>query len=178
MMNSNANRLLAGALATLLLVVVAFPQSSTNKGQGPVTPSRPFSIFRAQSLADLESRLKSENKTEDLIAGEGLQMRIAVQHSKGEPAPGGEAHDKADDIYYVVDGSATLTIGGKLEEPKEISAGEWRGPRIIGGQTVEAKKGDLIMVPRGTPHQRSTTGQDYTIILIKVFADPVGPTKP
>ena len=51
--------------------------------------------------------------------------------------------------------------------------GEWRGPRIIGGQTVEAKKGDLIMVPRGTPHQRSTVGHDYTIILIKVFAEPV-----
>ena len=176
-MNSMLNRLLSGALASLALAGVAFPQSA-NKGQGPVTPSRPFSIFRAQTLADLESRLKAENKTEDLIAGEGLQMRIAVQHSKGEPAPGGEAHDKADDIYYVVDGSATLTIGGRLDEPKEISPGEWRGPKIIGGQTVEAKKGDLIMVPRGTPHQRSTTGHDYTIILIKVFADPMGTTKP
>ena len=177
-MTSKQNRLIAGSLAILVLAAVAFPQSSTNKGQGPVTPSRPFAIFRAQSLADLESRLKSENKTEDLVAGEGLQMRIAVQHSKGEPAPGGEAHNKADDIYYVVDGSATLTIGGRLDEPKEISPGEWRGPRIVGGQTVEAKKGDLIMVPRGTPHQRSTTGQDYTIILIKVFAEPTGATKP
>ena len=109
------NRLLAGVFAILVLASVAAPQSSPRKASGPVTPSRPFSIFRAQSLADLESRLKTENKTEDLIAGEGLQMRIAVQHSKNEPAPGGEAHDKADDIYYVVDGSATLTIGGKLD---------------------------------------------------------------
>ena len=124
-MNSKRSRLLAGALATLLLVVVAvvaFPQSSPGKAPGPVTPSRPFSIFRAQSLADLESRLKSENKTEDLISGEGLQMRIAVQHSKGEPAPGGEAHDKADDIYYVVDGSATLTIGCRVQSRKPSRA--------------------------------------------------------
>jgi mannose-6-phosphate isomerase-like protein (cupin superfamily) len=177
-MNSKPNRLLASALATLVLAAVASPQSSTSKAPGPVTPSRPFSIFRAQSLAELESRLKAENKTEDLIAGEGMQMRIAVQHSKGEPTPGGEAHDKADDIYYVVDGSATLTIGGRLDEPKEIQPGEWRGPRIIGGQTVEAKKGDLIMVPRGTPHQRSTVGQDYTIILIKVLAEPQRAAKP
>ena len=172
------NRLLAGAVAILVLAAVAAPQSSSTKTPGPITPSRPFAIFRAQSLADLESRLKTENKTEDLITGEGLQMRIAVQHSKDEPAPGGEAHDKADDIYYVVDGSATLTIGGRLDEPKEISPGEWRGPRIVGGQTVEAKKGDLIMVPRGTPHQRSTTGQDYTIILIKVLAEPQRGAKP
>ena len=172
------NRLFAGAVAILVLAAVAVPQSSSSKPPGPITPSRPFAIFRAQSLADLESRLKTENKTEDLITGEGLQMRIAVQHSKDEPAPGGEAHDKADDIYYVVDGSATLTIGGRLDEPKEISPGEWRGPRIIGGQTVEAKKGDLIMVPRGTPHQLSTTGQDYTIILIKVLAEPQRAAKP
>ena len=172
------NRLFAGAVAILALAAVAAPQSSSSKTPGPITPSRPFAIFRSQSLADLESRLKTENKTEDLITGEGLQMRIAVQHSKDEPAPGGEAHDKADDIYYVVDGSATLTIGGRLDEPKEIQPGEWRGPRIVGGQTVEAKKGDLIMVPRGTPHQRSTTGQDYTIILIKVLAEPQRAAKP
>ena len=177
MMNSKL-RLLFSGLAILVLAAVATPQSSTSKQAGPVTPSRPFSIFRSQTLADLQTRLKSENKNEDLIAGEGLQMRIAVQHSKNEPAPGGEAHDKADDIYYVVEGSATLTIGGRLDEPKEIQPGEWRGPRIIGGQTVEAKKGDLIMVPRGTPHQRSTMGQDYTIILIKVLAEPLGTTKP
>ena len=172
------NRFFAGAFSILVLAAVSPAQSSSSRAAGPITPSRAFSIFRAQSLADLESRLKTENKTEDLITGEGLQMRIAVQHSKNEPAPGGEAHDKADDIYYVVDGSATLTIGGKLDEPKEISPGEWRGPRIIGGQTVEAKKGDLIMVPRGTPHQRSTTAQDYTIILIKVLAEPQRAAKP
>jgi mannose-6-phosphate isomerase-like protein (cupin superfamily) len=166
-MKTNLNRLLTASVLTFAIVFFAAAQS-----QGPVTPARPFVVFKGQSLADLERRLKAENKTEDLIAGPGLQMRIAVQHSKGEPAPGGEAHDKADDIYYVVDGSATLTIGGKLDEPKEIEPGEWRGPRIIGGQTVEAKKGDLIMVPRGTPHQRSTVGHDYTIILIKVFAEP------
>ena len=172
------NRFFAGAFAIVTLAAVATPQSSSSRAPGPITPSRAFSIFRAQSLADLDSRLKTENKTEDLVAGEGLQMRIAVQHSKNEPAPGGEAHDKADDIYYVVDGSATLTIGGRLDEPKEISPGEWRGPRIVGGQTVEARKGDLIMVPRGTPHQRSTTGQDYTIILIKVLAEPQRAGKP
>jgi mannose-6-phosphate isomerase-like protein (cupin superfamily) len=178
MMNSNPNRVVFSILAIMVLAAVATPQSSKTKQAGPVTPGRPFAVFRSQSLTDLETRLKSENKNEDLIAGEGLQMRIAVQHSKNEPAPGGEAHDKADDIYYVVEGSATLTIGGRLDEPKEIQPGEWRGPRILGGQTVEAKKGDLIMVPRGTPHQRSTIGQDYTIILIKVLAEPLGATKP
>jgi mannose-6-phosphate isomerase-like protein (cupin superfamily) len=154
-------------------------QSSGAKAKPePSTPARPFAVFKAQSLAELRQRLKAQgNINEDLVAGEGLQLRVAVQHSKDEPAPGGEVHDRADDIYYVLEGSATLTIGGKLEQPRQIQPGEWRGPRIVGGQIVQAERGDLIIVPRGTPHQRSTIGQDYTIILIKVFAEPAQPPK-
>jgi mannose-6-phosphate isomerase-like protein (cupin superfamily) len=64
-------------------------------------------------------------------------------------------------------------MGGKLDAPKEVQPGEWRGPRIIGGKAVEVAKGDLIVVPRGTPHQRSTAGKDFSMILIKVFAEPL-----
>ena len=31
------------------------------------------------------------------------------------------------------------------------------------------KKGDLIVVPRGTPHQRTVTGKGFSMVLIKVF---------
>jgi hypothetical protein len=28
-------------------------------------------------------------------------------------------------------------------------------------------------VPRGTPHQRSTANQDFTMILIKIYQEPL-----
>ena len=87
-------------------------------------------------------------------------------------------HDASDDVYYVLDGSATLVLGGKLEAPKETDPGEWRSPRIVDGKTFEIKKGDLIVVPRGTPHQRSTANQDFTMILIKIYEDPLKPGSP
>jgi len=31
------------------------------------------------------------------------------------------------------------------------------------------KKGDLVFVPRGTPHQRTVTGKGFSMILIKIF---------
>jgi quercetin dioxygenase-like cupin family protein len=34
-------------------------------------------------------------------------------------------------------------------------------------------QGDLVVVPRGTPHMRSTVGKDFAMILIKVFAEPL-----
>ena len=114
---------------------------------------------------------------EELIGGEGMELRVAVQHEKNTAAPNGEVHDASDDVYYVLDGTATLTLGGALDSPKEVEPGEWRGP-ISGGQKVDIHKGDLIIVPRGTPHQRSTTGQDFTMILIKVFAEPRPAAKP
>ena len=77
----------------------------------------------------------------------------------------------------MIEGSATLTLGGTLEAAREVEPGEWRG-RIVGGQKIEVAKGDLIIVPRGTPHQRSTVGQDFSMILIKVYADPRPAAKP
>ena len=64
-----------------------------------------------------------------------------------------------------------LVLGGTLDAPREVEPGEWRSTRIVGGKTYEIAKGDLIVVPRGTPHQRSTAGKDFTMILIKVFAE-------
>lgn len=101
-----------------------------------------------------------------------MELRVAVQHEKDTTAANAEIHDASDDVYYVLDGSATLTLGGTLDAPKEVEPGEWRGPQIIGGQKVTINKGDLVIVPRGTPHHRSTTGQNFTMILVKVFADP------
>jgi mannose-6-phosphate isomerase-like protein (cupin superfamily) len=133
-------------------------------------------MMTAQSVSDLERKLQSENKAEDLIGGEGMQTRVAVQHDLNRPTAAAELHDASDDVYYVLDGTATLTLGGRLDSPKETEPGEWRSPKINGGQTFQITKGDLIVVPRGTPHQR--TGKDFSMILIKIYAVPLPPAKP
>jgi mannose-6-phosphate isomerase-like protein (cupin superfamily) len=164
---------------TSALAVTAFAQTGTSDSaqRRPSQATRAFVVLPAQSLADLQRKLGSENKAEDLIGGEGMQTRVAVQHEKDHAAPSGELHDASDDVYYVLEGTATLTLGGKLETPKEVEPGEWRG-KISGGQNVEIKKGDLVVVPRGTPHERNTVGKDFTMILIKIYAQPLPGPKP
>ena len=147
--------------------------SGSTTVRGPSSPIRPFVVMTAQTVADVERKLHPENKTEELIGGEGMELRVAVQHESDRAAAAAEIHDASDDVYYVLEGTATLTLGGKLEAPKEIEPGEWRGPRIEGGQNFDVKKGDLIIVPRGTPHMRSTKGKDCAMILIKVFDKPL-----
>ena len=153
-----------------VLLLAALPVLAQRK---PSEATRPFVVMSSQSLNDLEKKLQPENKTSELIDSAGMQLRVAVQHEKNRAGAGAELHDASDDVYYVLEGSATLVLGGKLDAPKETDPGEWRSPRIVNGQTIEIKKGDLIVVPRGTPHQRSTENQDFTMILIKIYAEPL-----
>ena len=171
-----------GALVFAAAAAVgATAQTTTNKPaaeRGPSSPIRPFVVLTAQSVDDAVRKLHPENKVEELIGGEGMELRVAIQHEANKAAASAEIHDASDDVYYVLEGTATLTLGGKLESPKEVEPGEWRGPRIEGGRNVDVKKGDLIVVPRGTPHMRSTVGKDFAMILIKIFDKPLPAPKP
>ena len=127
-----------------------------------------------QSVDDLEKSLRSDNKVEDLIGGAGMQLRVAVQHDKLRKNADAEVHDESDDVYYVLDGTAELTLGGTLDQPREATPGEWKSKKINGGTTIRITQGDLIVVPRGTPHQRNTVdGKEFSMILIKVFSEPI-----
>jgi mannose-6-phosphate isomerase-like protein (cupin superfamily) len=161
------------ALVCACALAWAADAQTPGEGRRPSEPSRAYVVLSAQSLADLEKRVRPEARAEDLHGGPGAQLRVAVQHERNKPAAEAEVHDASDDVYYVLEGTATLTLGGRLEAPVEREPGEWRAPRINGGKTFEIRKGDLVVVPRGTPHMRSTAGKDFSMILIKVWADPL-----
>ncbi len=63
-----------------------------------------------------------------------------------------EVHEQDADIIYVLEGSATLVTGGEVVGGKVIAPGEIRGSDVKGGETRTISKGDVIIVPAGTPH--------------------------
>jgi mannose-6-phosphate isomerase-like protein (cupin superfamily) len=171
-------QILLTLIVTTLCVGFSFAQD-----RKPSEPIRPYIFKTKQDVSGIEKALHSIDvdiktkdlvtKTEDLIGGEGLQVRVAIQYDAKKNVAQAEVHDAADDVFYVLEGSAELTLGGKLENPKESSAGEWKSDKIIGGTTYTIKKGDLIVVPRGTPHQRiNSRGKTFSLLLIKIFAQP------
>jgi len=102
----------AMACLTLVLATSSFGQTETAVQRAPSNPTRPFVVMPAQSLSDFERKLRPENKAEDLIGGEGMQTRVAIQHDKNRPTAAAELHDASDDVYYVLESTATLTLGG------------------------------------------------------------------
>ena len=157
----------------LLSIIVGITTVAAFAQRKPSEATRPFVVMTSQSLNDLQKTLQPDNKVSELIDSTGMQLRVAVQHEKNRAGAAAELHDASDDVYYVLEGTATLTLGGKLDAPKETDPGEWRSPKIIDGKSFEIKKGDLIVVPRGTPHQRSTENKDFMMILIKIYAEPL-----
>ncbi|MCU1266954.1 MAG: hypothetical protein JWM21_3272 [Acidobacteria bacterium] len=172
------SRIAAAATFLVCSVISSSAQTTANAQRKPSEAIRPFVVLSGQSLDELKQKLRPDNKVEDLIGGAGMQLRVAIQHEKNKSGSAAELHDASDDVYYVMEGSATLILGGKLDAPKEVEPGEWRSPHIIDGRTIDINKGDLVIVPRGTPHQRSTTEKDFTMILIKVYLEPLRPTPP
>jgi len=161
-------------LTISFLLLGGLAGSASAQDRKPSQPIRPFVIKTKQSVDDLEKSLRSDNKVEDLIGGAGMQLRVAVQHDKLRKNADAEVHDESDDVYYVLDGTAELTLGGTLDQPREATPGEWKSKKINGGTTIRITQGDLIVVPRGTPHQRNTVdGKEFSMILIKVFSEPI-----
>lgn len=84
-------------------------------------------------------------------------------------APGEvEIHEKDTDIFYIVDGTATFVTGGTAADQKTVSAGEIRAPKIAGGEEHHLKKGDIIVIPNGVPHQFTTVDGAFLYYVVKV----------
>jgi glc operon protein GlcG len=63
-----------------------------------------------------------------------------------------EVHEYETDVVYVLEGAATFVTGGRLLDGKVIAPGEIRGTRLEGGSVQQLAPGDVVVVPRGTPH--------------------------
>ena len=97
--------------------------------------------------------------------------RNYMVHTSRRDQPGlAEIHTLDTDIIYVMEGTATFVTGGTAVEAKEIAPNEIRGARIDGGETRKLSKGEVVVVPRNTPHwfkEVSPTVNYFTVKVIK-----------
>src|ERR1700687_1025628 len=77
---------------------------------------------------------------------------LLVSGSHRDKAGQVEVHEKETDVIHVIDGAATFVTGGKMVGGKTTKPGQLQGSDIEGGQTNQLSKGDVIVVPAGTPH--------------------------
>jgi len=85
-----------------------------------------------------------------LFDGDG--RNYMVHASRRDGAGQAEVHVKDTDIIYMLDGSTTFVTGGTVIGGKTTAPDEIRGTSVEHGETRRLAKGDVIIVPNGTPH--------------------------
>ena len=81
----------------------------------------------------------------------------------------GELHENYADLFYIVDGIATVVTGGELADRKPAGPGEVRGTAVNGGSRQDVKAGDVVHIPAGMPHQMLVPeGSTITYFVVKI----------
>ena len=84
-----------------------------------------------------------------------------------------EVHERFADVFYVLEGRATLVTGGTVAGARTVGPGEMRGDAIEGGARQELRAGDVAHVPAGLPHQMLVAAeQTFTSFVIKIQEIP------
>jgi glc operon protein GlcG len=90
-------------------------------------------------------------------------------HASHRAEPGVvEVHAKDTDIIYMLDGAATLVTGGALVDGKTVEPEEIRGANVTGGETRRIAKGDVVVIPHGTPHWFKEVNGPIKYYVVKV----------
>ena len=99
-----------------------------------------------------------------LLSAKGVIVQVNTRKEAGIS----EYHDKENDTFYILDGSATFVTGGEMVDSKVTEPGQRRGTTIKGGQTFHLTKGDVMVIPAGTPHWFKEVPTSVTYYVVKV----------
>ena len=135
-------------------------------------PVNPIDRRTAAQLSEQSKTLMTKAKTDPTgMAGATLEnypghfTMLTVRTKTG----GAEVHRDFTDIFFVLDGEATVITGGTVVDGKETTPGETRGAKVEGGTETRMGKGDVIHIDAKVPHQiLIAPGKTFTYYIVKV----------
>lgn len=154
-----------------LLSLLTIAAAGTFTAIAPAASAQDVKTFA--SSADVEAliaKAKAQRKENQPLVSERILQLAPYRANLEYRASVGPAavHEKEAEFFYVIDGSATLTTGGKLANEKRTNAENLTGTGIEGGTTQIVNKGDFIVVPEGTPHWFSSINGSITLMTLHV----------
>ena len=129
-------------------------------------------LTTALLLTGADATYVSSDKVTAALAKGGQLVRaadLAVSGSHREKGGQVEVHEKETDIMYVTEGEATFVTGGTMVGGKVTRPSQWLGTDITGGTTHKLTKGDVIVIPAGTPHWFKEVPKSVSYYVVKVL---------
>jgi mannose-6-phosphate isomerase-like protein (cupin superfamily) len=137
-------------LAAFVITLVTAVAVAQQKG----APAATVTYKSAADVAAMIAKAKAQNdgKASALISQTILQLAPYKASLEYRASVGTAAiHVKEAEMFYVIDGSATLITGGKLVGETK-NGDNLTGTAIEGGTPQTVSKGDFIIVPENTGH--------------------------
>jgi mannose-6-phosphate isomerase-like protein (cupin superfamily) len=176
----------------LMAVIVALALTpTTSSAQEPTCKMCPGTYISHEELQQYLKRALAQKVTDQQVRAVDIgksNVAIGFVHRTKLTKPGAVAeHDLVSEVYYIIDGTATLMLGPDLIGKKRRSADNvavkmLNGPgnnaeSIRNGVTYELKAGDVVIIPAGTGHWFTKIDDHITYLMVRVDPDKVTPPK-
>jgi mannose-6-phosphate isomerase-like protein (cupin superfamily) len=129
------------------------------------TVAQPIKLFKADELAADMKALDAKPGDNRLYESKAIPVQIILTTEKHKSATEFEWHEGRDHVLQIIDGSTLYEIGGTPTGTKVMGPGEWHATGSVGSKSMILVKGDMLVIPRGTLHKRSTE-DSVTFMLI------------
>ncbi len=84
-------------------------------------------------------------------------------------APGEvEYHEHVTDVMHVVEGEATVALGGRMLDERVLGGGERRARALEGATEHHLAAGDVLAIPAGLAHQFVAVSDPFLYFVVKV----------
>jgi mannose-6-phosphate isomerase-like protein (cupin superfamily) len=123
------------------------------------SPAAPAAFVTGNEAAAVLKELTANDVVDKLMAFEdtlGGRAGVAMLH-RTRPEATALTHDRATEIYYILEGSGTLMTGGTMSDLSPVDLTDqgagpsWRGTEH-GGTTRRIGPKDTVVIPAGVPH--------------------------
>jgi len=161
------------------------PQPTCAMCPGYYIPASELQAYTQKAIAEK----LTDQQVRDVEIGKA-HVGIGMVH-RGKldgPLPNSVAeHDLVSEVYYILDGSATLVLGpditnrqrrpATLQTVREFNGPGNNGSEIRNGVAHDIKAGDVVVIPAGTGHWFTKIDDHIDYVMVRIDPDKVTPLK-
>ena len=179
--------LVLGAVTLVFPLLAQAPRPTCNHCPATYVPKSELDAYTKRAiennLVDQQVRCVNLGKAQ---VGIGMVTRGKLAPGSGGAATVAE-HEQVSEVYYIIEGSATLLTGPDLvgAQPRpstQVTVREQNGPgfdaaSIKNPETHELKAGDMIVIPAGTGHWFTRIDDHIRYAMVRIDPDKILPLK-
>ena len=175
----------ASAAAVSLLAFATAPTlRAQTSAAGPAKPAVDVSSAAITSFIDKLPKDRISDLPIRVADVGGYKVGVyGVFRPKAMPGGAIRHETSVTEVYYMLEGTATLVTGGRIVDEKSTGVSpntkrpNFGGNRIDGGVTRHMVPGDVVIIPGNAPHWWSVLDSDIRYLIVRPDPEGLQPAK-